>query len=130
MREKYNKNECLSLTAAAEYFNISKKTLQNAIASNPNRFLRVNGQMMVPLNYKAPLAAEAETLYFEVLELYGTDWRIAKEIARFERNERHETIEKYYNYLKYFKFSRLAQAENIIIAMRHIKVASLMGFAS
>lgn len=122
--------KCLSLSDAAEYFEVSKKTLQNAASSNPDRFIKKDGQILVPLNYKAPLAAEAERLYFEVLDLYDSDWRIAREIAKYERNKCSKTIEKYYNYLKYFKFSRLAQAKNIIEALKHLKASTLLSYAS
>lgn len=122
--------ECLNIADAAVYFGVSKKTLQNAVASNPSRFVKKEGHMMVPLNYKAPLAAEAERLYFECLDLYETDWRMAKEIAKWEHSNCQKTIERYYNYLKYFKFCHLAQAKNIIEALKYLKASTLLSYAS
>lgn len=122
--------ECLCIADAAVYFGVSKKTLQNAVASNPDRFVKKDGRIMVPLNYKAPLAHEAERLYFECLDLYETDWRMAKEIAKWEHSNCQKTIERYYNYLKYFKFARLAQAKNIIEALKYLKASTLLSYAS
>lgn len=106
----------MTLDAASKLYDIPKKYLLNLYyadrdSGRDDRFVLIDGVVMVHEDYLCPHKSEMEALYFQALETTGGNEKaIAKTIAKKTGKD----INTVYMYLRNFKFKNYAFAHTVM----------------
>lgn len=121
--------EFLPLDIVADYHGINKASLKSIFLKNYQgkniKFkLLENGELLVNLDYKYPLAKKVEELREKALETAKTEHNLCIELSKIT-GKKFDTIHRYFHR---FTFKQIDKAEEIIEALElYISRNSLFG---